>query len=81
LSAVAAALLHKPMAAKNLEPVSTLQFNSLIKKNLKVLTFSSSASLAPSQNVSQHMTKLLSSNTGNFSLKIVFQSLQKVWID
>jgi len=56
LPAVTAALLHKPMAAKNLEHVSTLQLNSLIKKKLKVLTFSSSASLAPSQNISQHMT-------------------------
>jgi len=30
LPAVAAALLHKPMAAKHLQPVSPLQFNYLI---------------------------------------------------
>lgn len=35
LPVATAALLHKSMAAKNLEPVSNLQFNSLIKKNSK----------------------------------------------
>jgi len=80
-SAVVGAFLHNKLESiwTNCRHLPVVHVNIISLESLEVLTSSFLAGDTP-ENISQYTTEVLFGTAGHFSLNVVFQFLQRMWL-